>query len=660
MRHARPIRCALAVPTLALALVVDVGAQCPNSSGNAGPASFLGSTPGKGSIGASGSRSGASTSNSSSARQGLFGAAASTGCRSAVRGVSGRLSARGGAVTGSNSGQLEPLRPEWEAWWQDNRNAFLWDDRPASLNGTPKTAAQSLLTSRGSTDRGASGQPDRAPQRSQVYTEIVPLLLELASSQDDPLVLREVALALGRTAAPPLDAPVGEVLIDLLGHDDLGVQACAAMGLGLLGGDGGYGPLIEVATCSEAGHTLVGRSEVPDNLRATAAVALGLLDHESAVLPLVDMADRLPAGDDLIRSSAVLGLGLMQSDHAVEASPWLTDAASDRAMPLGLQVSVPTTLGRLRISGSRDTLLALLSDRDSDGPARQAAVVALGRIAALTDVDVRTELIERAAEDRDAGTRRLALLALARLPEGLGNDATALSDGKAAVGRLLERSVARPERDADRPWAALAAGIWVRRYTPERSRLGAALLDAYEDEGDPSMRGAYAIGLALAGVVTSIDQLQSDFAETHDQNLSGHLAVSLGLLGARNLGPTLRDAALQPGTSATLRADLAEALRLLDDDEAAAVFTAAFSDAGNSDARRGLASALGTLRHSQAIPALAAAASDEDLDPTSRARACAALGRLGEKTARPWHAKLTENGNPLYPHAIVTALAGDA
>ena len=555
-----------------------------------------------------------------------------------MRGTSGRTGGRGRSA--ASTGCAEAPQEGWERWWARNRDAWLWDADPAPVRRFPTTAAgRSSLSVARPVDAAAT---DHTPGSAAIYTRIVPCLLALLEREDDPALLREAALALGRVVTPEFSDPAADALVELLSHDDLSVARSATLALGLLGTDEALAPLIELARCSQAGHALCHRAEVPDSIRSTAALALGLLDDAGAVSSLVDLAERLPDGDAAMRAAAVLGLGLLHGDAATaQAGPWLAARCADRRLPLDVQVSLPTALGRLAPDGAADALLALLADRDVDAPTAVAGVTALGSAARADDERALDVLLDAAEKARDMATRQQALVGVARLAASAGDDPRGRPAVQAVAQRLL-RELRRPTHSIDRPWIALASGVLVHGRPELRPRFADPLREAFDDASDPRQRGAHGLALGLAGVADARDELLEAFRDAHDDALAGQLAQALGLLGDPAAAPALRTALLSEHRSVTLRGDLALALCVLGDEQASADVARRLTDAdGSSEERRGLTRALGTLRHRDGLDALLASCDDERLDERSRAAAVAALGRLAEKTSAPFTARLT-------------------
>jgi hypothetical protein len=567
-----------------------------------------------------------------------------------IRGVSGRSGSRGPAASTSAAFLEQP--EAWTEWWAHNRDVFLWDVLASDAPRGPITAAGQHRTDRPA-ERSAL---PHAPSRAQIYTRLVPVLLERIETEDDAGALAEAVLAVGRMARAPFDEPVADALLPLLAHDDARVAQSAAVAFGLLGGEDGRDALHELSTCSHAGHELAGRSRVPDGLRIMATLSLGLLGDESSSPRLRDLAEGgLDAGDEL-RASAILALGIMGEDADGGTAPWLDEWSQDRRLPLNLQVSLATSLGRVDDDRSASALVAILEDRDSDAPTHQAAVAALGRAASLDDAAAVSALVDAVEEGRDAGTRQLALLSLARLATSEASTPETL-DARKSIDRLVRRELRKPSHSVDRPFTALAAGLLMRGRPELRRDLGVFLIEAYDDASDPSQRGAFALGLGLGRVDDGAPSLRDDLADTRDTALQGHLAVALGLLGDEEAAPLLRERLLADGQTQDLREDVATGLRLLDDGYAVRVLADAYVQASNAANRDGLAAALGELRHAHGVDALLSACRDDRLDAGSRASAYAALGRLAESTAEPFTVRLTRDDAPAHAPGAVQALS---
>jgi hypothetical protein len=253
-------------------------------------------------------------------------------------------------------------------------------------------------------------------------------------------------------------------------------------------------------------------------------------------------------------------------------------------------------------------------------------------------------LIDLALEAKDGPTRHFAHMSVARIG---ARDRSPHQQAAAheAIRALLAAQLTRPKRSQDRPWAALAAGIYAHESEANGDHLTTPLLAAYEDVKDPAERGAYALALGLAGVQRAAGQIASDLVEHKDTTFRGYAALGLGFLDHSPSLPALRQELLRKGASPAYRRNLALGCRLMGSDGTSGPVVAAYRDAGSWDERRGLSEALGVLREHVVVDPLHDTMQDDDVDAASRASACEALGRVAEATDAPWHADLVGSLN---------------
>lgn len=553
------------------------------------------------------------------------------------RGVAGR--ARGGATTtptATLTGGFDAS--SWQVWWSRNRDAYLWDAQGRPGSGAV-SAASGLLSG-----RGRSYRPEaERPSRGTIYTRIVPLLLEQLQA-DDTRVASAALIGLGNAVDADLGAPVEDTLLEHLGARDDRVRMAAAVGLGLVGSRSAGQELIELVTCSQHGHGLVGESMVPDRLRAVAALALALGDHAELIPRLMHAMDELPDSQRDLKAAIVVSLGNMPSAHSPQVRAWLAAKLVDRRLDPIIQSAVPTALARHGDPDMVPQWLALLDHRDTNRLVIQSLVLALGALADPRDDTALDALLDVAEDGKDPVARQFAWLSLARVATRPGLAETA-PDAVARVAKVLRKQLDKPGRHTDRPYVALAAGLFGRQHGAHRGELLEHVLAAFDDVNDPDLRGALAVSLGLLGDRSVGRDLRAALDETTDEVFAGHLAVSLGLIGYREADAQLRELATRPGTRRDLRESAALGLRLLGDRRASGALAESMVATASLDDRDGLAQALGTLRDVSAVGALDELLSDGQLDASSRTAACAALGGLAEKTRLPWRAELAMDRN---------------
>ncbi len=483
-----------------------------------------------------------------------------------------------------------------------------------------------------------------------IYTSIVPSLMALVDQADDPQVVNAAVRALGSTVEAPFESVVSETLIPLLRHESDEVRQAATLSLGLLGNTESS-TLLDLATCSSAGHRLVAETEVPAFMRAAATLALGFADDPASVASLIDMVERLPDSEAATKRSAIHAMGIMRNPKASMAVDYLMSKIHDERMEPSIRSAIPTALGKQNRQGAVDALLSVLKDRDTDRRVQQSTIIGLGELAAADRLDAVETLIKLCEDSKDNASRHFAVMSLATLGarDEQPSRNTELHD---TLAKFLAKAVSKPRRSQDRPWAALAAGVYMRGQPAAKRKLAERLMDAYDDVKDPQTRGAYALGLGLAGVGSAGERLLKDFGRTGDEELRGYLALALGFMGHIEAAPMLEQSVTRKGGGSAFRRSTGLACRLLGQSATHGRISKRYENESSLEGRLGLSQALGVLQHSDSVQSLARAAADTSLDSQSRASACAALGRVAEKSKAPWHAALRMSTNYLVDAGI--------
>ncbi|GJM20772.1 MAG: hypothetical protein DHS20C15_06870 [Planctomycetota bacterium] len=665
--HSRPSRCSrlsrgltTTVLTAALALSLPPGAnaQCVGEGGGSvgGGTPSDGNTPGAG--GGIPSLPDAPTTSPSlpAPRTGNGGGSRPAGPTTGPVSPSGpRGRGRGQPECGITSGGQALIVSEesWSRWWNRHQDEFVWGRE------RNRRAAPSVVVSGSGTralQQGAnSGQ--RPLRRGYVYTQVVGPLLEVIQSDADPALRESAILALGEAVDDRFAAVVTDTLLPCLADDDLRIRSAAALGLGLAGDPSALPALTDLAYCSNSGHKLVGGGEVSQRVRTAALLGLGYSGAPEAMPTLNLILEALPDSSFEMKRAAIMALGLMQNERAPQAAAQLAGLLADRTLNNTIKAAVPTALARLGQVESVATLRDALNDRDTDRLVRQSCVIALGQLGSLAEPDLVHDLIDLALDDRDEATRNFATMALARLGAQPG-DRQELAAEHAALTKAFSKQLKRPTNRNDRPFFALASGLYLQGNPGASPELLARLVAAYDDVSNPSVKGAYALALGLSGDRSAGRELRKDFSDLNDPVFRAHCALALGLLGYAEADTDLREAVTAKGQELFLTRSLGTALMLLDDPRATAALVDGFTNARSYEHRAGLAQALSAQRHEEVVPALRAAVTDDKLDGLSRASACSALGWVVGRNQLPWRAQLSVGSNFVAASPTVDDLLG--
>ncbi|GJM20740.1 MAG: hypothetical protein DHS20C15_06550 [Planctomycetota bacterium] len=530
----------------------------------------------------------------------------------------------------------------WEFWWQSRRDRFLHLrrrlDRGRAAPGSP-----GFLTARRGPAAGAS--EDLGPKR--VSEELLPALLKLADDAHDSDIIDSSLVAMARSAGPDEQDAVRAALARLLPHPQRTVSAAAALSLGILGGEASRDALIPVLLNDSAGRQAVGSGSVDWFVRSFAALGLGLVgDHESGQA-LLDLLATLPDSERDLKASVLAALGLSEPGPRLlyrslgELRPLLLDADLDPVLRSYVPTSLAKACGRLALP----ELTRVLLDDATPNAVLQSTVIALGLVARLDDAEVAEAMRDTIVSQRDEPTRHFALIALAEMG-ARDVERRAGAGAHAALVEQLHREVAGKGRDrGHRSWGALASAIYADAHTAARSELIESVREAFDDERDPSFRGAQALALGLMDDTHSGETILEALEKSQQDEFVGHASMALGLLrhtpAFHELSSLCADPRLQPDA----RLQVAMGLGLLARDDVLPVLLESLAGANSLDVLEGTANALGLVGDGRALGQLVELANDPQEPSLPRAFACVALGLLGERSELPFHVALREYNN---------------
>ncbi len=570
--------------------------------------------------------------------------AASTG--GGTRGASGRTRNQGGStISGSATSQY--TLDGWEVWWELNFDAVLGVWVPPDKESATRSGGFGPLTGRG---RAVSDDGGGAPLLS---AEIVPTLQRLLRTQNDQLICDSAVMSLGRVCGDDLAPFVLRDLRAALDHPALSVQTASAVSLGVLGAPAAFETLVALAGDTSEGRRVMSTDRVPWQVRAYAALGLGLLGNAEAVDPLLELITRSTAAERDLRACAVLALGLLR-DGRDRAGPALISLLREGDDDDYVAAYVPVALAKLGEEAALPSLLALLEDEHTSRLVRQSAAIAVGRLGRLDQPSVVEALLEAALDASDAGLRHFAFIALGKVAARTSMQRA--PEAHEDLTRVLRQQVARPDHRMDRSWAALAAGIYGLAHPDRRPAFAEQIREAYDDEKDPSFKGAFAVSLGMLRDVESGEQLHEDLLESDDDAFRGYAGVALGLLGHDAASEDLITLVTREGLDGHLRLQIARGLAFMRASGANDALLAALEETDSSQTSWTISRALGRLRDARSLWPLIALSEDEDTPDMSRAFAGLALGFVGEKTELRWTVPVLEDINYLAQIEVIQEL----
>jgi len=550
-----------------------------------------------------------------------------------------------GATTGASIDFI-PDEGSWERWWIANRDGYL-RLRDALGQRTLSGSSASALTGRG---RHVTAPAGHGADRATVDQVIVPALIALLATSDEPDVLDSAVLAAARSAGSDRSAEVLAAIRPLLGHADLSVQSAATLALGVLGDDGARDALRAQLRDDSAGRAVAGGA-VPTRTRAFAAFALGLIGRPVDALLLAQIVERSPDSEREVKAACILALGLLGEQDAVAnaVQATLLLQLADRRLDPMVRGHVPTALARTGDPALLPELLAAFRERDASQDERRSEALAFGRLATPSDAAVVEALLDALDDGGDGHLRHFAIIALGEIG---ARDASAPAPDEAKLrerilDRLLDETHGKGRSREQRSWGALGAALYARGQPAAQPRVVEHLRDAYADESDPYFKGAMAIALGLVGDGTSGEALLSDLHEVQDHRFRRHAAVALGMLRHEAATDALRALLVDANTHPELRVECAMALGLLGSTSSLDLFVRALEESRSLGETAGIAQALGLIGDTQVVAPLLQLANDPQRPALSRAFACVALGLLGERGLLPFQAALLAHENYL-------------
>ena len=538
--------------------------------------------------------------------------------------VTGRR--RGGPITG----RRRPSAPTstWESWWDLNRDAFT-NVRARFHDGAVVTGAQT------------EGLRARRPSDEEVSSRVIPMLQELTEEDDD--IAATALMARARIAHGDDAAQIIPAVEEYLRHTDAQYREFAVLALGVLGDPAGEPRLIGVLTDSGDGRKLLReRNRLPENIRALAAIGLALCGGADAADALLDVLEDEKASRVDLRSSAAIALGLLGRDESLCARilPRLHKVLAAEEGPTQVLAHVPLALGRIADPASIPALLGMVAKFKGKVEVRRSAALALGRFTDSVDPELLEGLFASSRRDPDPLVRQFAILSIGELSAG--------AVPQEMIARLSQYHVDGVtgffKQAADRPWHALAAGLFARHRPSARGDVLNALRGGIKGRATSEMRAACAISLGIGNDRMAAVLLRQQLKESGNPRVKGYAAEALGLLGDQASQARMIELVKEDG-DAWVRYRAAIGLGLLGSVESVSSLVEILKDGKNDSVRAALTRAIGEIGDQSAVDGLIAIADDRRQVDMTRARAAAALGLTAQTADASWIALVKRGYN---------------
>ncbi|MDG1491511.1 MAG: hypothetical protein P8R43_06430, partial [Planctomycetota bacterium] len=599
---------------------------------------------------------------------------------------------------------------DWQLWWSFNKDRFL---RFSNIQtGRAFTGSDDFYLGSGQRERETVG--GRAQDRviDGILSDALLKGLEKGGSNE---FCQSALIAMTRVGGEnqgKFDWVTSWFLAN--GTDEM--HPTAAFVLGLTGNASRLEMLREIALNTKEGCKLISPEDehptarVPMSMRSYAAYGLGMIGSKSTdqavrsqvVRTLIDILENDASDANDARVAAMISLGLvpLHVDEDVVACYCGTCVVPDPHTSLRPQVTylmryftadeefdpilrahTATTLGRLvaarpdgmtqRMKEGVSEVLVRALEKSARQPrqVRESATLALGLIGDAdndnTDKWIRWAL-RRSMKSGGDMERRFAMISLAEVGghAGQGDEPYA---GIGDVRNTLTRGLASGKKK-EKAWAAIALGVLGHELRAKGIRpdsgVDTAILSSMRSAKRVADLGAYSIAMGLRGTSDAAPRLLKKLDQVRDEDARGYVAMSLGMVGAReaieSLQETLVDAEEQP----LLQTRTGLALGMLGDESVAEslleVLNASLDDEDGDARQIAAVSALGYIGDKRGVEILCEIVTDKEdkYSVAVRETAVVALGLCGDRTSRPWRTMLTMGSNYLANTKTLTSGAG--
>jgi HEAT repeat protein len=502
---------------------------------------------------------------------------------------------------------------DWEAWWAANAWKYVnLRERLRLRDNGGQAASGGGLGAHGEVQQDPVPAEEADP-RTYFEKEALPVVTD-ALEDEDAEVRSAAAVALGKMGYARSLLALRKALKDPV--RDVRDGAILAMGL-----------IREPFAADELRAVLLDPRE-QDRTRSFAAIGLGLLGGEDGTGPLVEFLD--PAADAkreggihrtaLLEASALTGLGM--SRRPAVAPQMRKDYDSATRYEPAVRAFAAVALARL---GDRAAIPSLLQGLEfPKEPMRQSSALALGMLGTPEDGPVVAALSRKLYDEKDVNTRQFCLMSLARI----GGD-----EARAAVRRYLDKG-----SRIDLPLAGLACAIGKdKEALPVVRKL-------YQDEKQPSVKAAYVLALGLYGDRDSAPEIRKLALAQGDRGLRCACMTALGLMDDKDSAGPVRKL-LDEENDPAVKIAAATCLGLLQDRAVVGVLERLVKEGDNVYVRAGACRLLGYVGAPPSTKVLAAIVKDRKDNSVVRMSATAALGNLADQSLIPILSQFAIDGN---------------
>jgi hypothetical protein len=337
-----------------------------------------------------------------------------------------------------------------------------------------------------------------------------------------------------------------------------------------------------------------------------------------------------------MKAAAVFALGLFTRQEE-DIVPFLMSVMDNHDLSRIVRSYAPTSLARLAHSATLAVpkLLQMIQDPKTDDEQIRSCVIALGKLADLSQAPVIQALRDAAERSTDLQTRYLAYIALGEIGSRDVADPKGSSPQHESVLAFLTDEVSRPKRSSCLPWAALALAIDARTHSTRQALAVPLLKRAFAECDNLSYRGGVAIALGIVHGTSAAEQLMAAMRDASDELFRGYVGLALGMLHETRVADVMRDMVRKPGLDHRPRVNAARSLRLMGDPMAIPLLVDELTKANSFTETAIRIISLGEVGNGDAIEPLRKLLADTSKEDMLRGLAAMALARIGEKGEWP-------------------------
>ena len=282
----------------------------------------------------------------------------------------------------------------------------------------------------------------------------------------------------------------------------------------------------------------------------------------------------------------------------------------------------------------------------------QSCVIGLGMMGDSDedpiDQEIRKALAAVSEHSADPQAKHFSMIAMAQVGGRVGSGAGDKEKGIAEMRKELLQQLARG-RGGVKQWAGLAIGVLERALADAGRTVNTdsatALRSEVKDAKSSLDIGAFSIGAGVMGDLEAKEVLLAKLDTTRDPPARGFVAVSLGLLGAREAVEPIQEVVKSSKFQPDLLKSAAIGLGLLGDKNLVPELITMLDQARGLASQASIASALGFIGDVRSIDPLIAMLKDAEKTGQARGFAAVALGIVADKEPLPWNSKISININ---------------